>query len=454
MIGAAVASCAAIMLTGLRGRAQNRSNSAMPRYVLLEHEAVVAQTSQVVTEGSVDFAAWSPDGRRVIAFRTDATKVRPDLQSLEAPPVEISVVLWNLATRHGLTVWKHNGPPPSDGHFTTGRLSWLPGTQTALLPLEWLERSLQPDAQGTQQIVETPHYALLLIDTLRDQAREIPQSSWLPYAISPVRAQIVLHDSKDNTARILDSGGVVGPPLTLPKEPTLNVEWMPNGSALLLQWFEKPAGGAMGAGKLIPRYARMDAVTGAVTQLDKMPVPFTGKASAAVYAGPLHIRRTTQVLSEGAARHRAHPLWLECDTKSDPARTLLCADGTDGQISPRGDAVLYLSQNVAWVAPLSHLPREAFVQALRATAMSNAKQAGLALIMYSQDYDEVLPPSGDVVSPYLKNDDILDGLNYTYGGGPFKDIENPSQTTLGIFPGPGGIAVIYADGHVKWKDKP
>ncbi len=457
--GAAVTGCAALMLMGLRGRAQNRNSSAMPRYVLLEREAVVAQPPQLVSDGRVNFAEWSPDGRRVIVFRAQTLNTRPDPQSLEPPPVEVSLMLWNPTAKHGLTAWKHNGPTPSDGLFATGKLSWLPGTQTALLPIQWLERGMQPDAQGTQQITETPHYALLLIDALRDHVREVPQTAWLPYSISPTKPQIVLHDSKDNTARILDGSGAPGPPLALPKEQNLAVEWMPDGSALLLWWFEKNAGEKAGdsanAAKLIQRFARMDSTTGAVTRLDKMPA-FTGGKAAAVkfYVGPLRVRQTTQILSEGAARHRAYPLWLETDIKGDSERTLLCADAANAQLSPRGDSVLYLSQDAAWVAPLNRVPREAFVQALRAAVISNARQAGLALIMYSQDYDEMLPPSGDVVSPYLKDDAILDGLNYTYSGGALKDIEYPAQTILGTYPGPGGVAIIYADGHVKWNNKP
>ena len=461
--GAAVTICAALMLTGLRGRAQNRGSSAMPRYILLEHEAIVAQPPQLVSEGIVDLAVWSPDGRNVIVLRTGMPDARPDPQNADAQPVEASVVVWNLATRRGLTVWKHRGLlQPEDG-FVPYYLSWLPGTQTLLLPLEWRERNLQTDAQGAQQPVETSHHALMFIDVARNQAREVrTQAGFMPYAVSPTRPQIALHDFDNHTARVLDSSGVFGPVLPLPKSENVSVEWMPDGSGLLLRWHEKPTGekaGTPAAGaagnKLIQRLARMDAATGGLTPLDKLPARIGNKPKAdEVYNGPLRVRQTTQLLNEGASRHRAHPLWLETDTKSDSARTLLCADGAKAQISPRGDAVLYLSQNVAWVAPLTRLPREAFIQSLRALAMRNAKQAATAVMMYSQDYDEMLPSSGDVVSPYLKDDAILDGLNYTYNGGAMKDIENPSQTVLGTYPGPGGTVTIYADGHVKWNNKP
>ncbi len=459
---AAVAGGAAMALTGLRGQAQNRGRSALPHYVWLANEAIVAQPPHVVA-GQVDLAAWSPDGRRVLAVCADIPDARPNAQTLELPPVETSVVLWNLATKRGVTVWKHRSLPPSEERSTVGSLSWLPASQTAVLTLEWLETTQQPDAQNVQKIEVTSHHALLLIDALREQAREVSLPSWLPFVTSPTKPQIVLHDMKEQTARILDSSGVAGPALALPKEPTLGVEWMPDGSALLLHWFEKVAGdkttdktgnAAAIADKEVQRFARMDAATGAITRMDKMPAPLMEKAPrVAVYAGPLHIRQTSQVLSEGAARHHTRPLWLECDLKSEQARTLLCADGVNAQMSPRGDAVLYLSQGVALVTPLAHLPREAFTRTLRDLVLRNAKQAAVSLLMYCQDYDEVFPATADVTSPYLRDDSVLDGLNYTYGGGALKDIGKPSETILGTYPGPGGVAILYADGHVKWKDK-
>ena len=455
LTGAMMMSGAILAMAGFRSRAQNGGGSALPRYILLERDAIVAQTSQLVAEGNVELATWSPDGRNVIVLRTDTPDARPDAQNTDMRPVEASITVWNLATKRSLTVWKHRDLLLPQNGFIPFYLTWFPNTQTLLLPLEWRERNPQPEAQGAQKTGEVSHHALLFVDAARNQVREVAQTSFMPYAVSPTRPQIILHDSDSHTARVLDSSGVFGPVLALPKD-NVSVEWMPDGSDLLLRWFEeagdKPAGAA--GNKLRQRLARMDAATGALTPLDKMPARIGNKPkTGSSYSGPLRVRQTTQVLREGAARHRAHPLWLESDTKSDQERTLLCADGTNAQISPRGDAVLYLSQNVAWAAPLTRLPREAFVQALRAVVMTSAKQAGLAMMMYSQDYDEILPASGDVISPYLKDEAILDGLNYTYSGGAMKDIEKPAETILGTFPGPGGIAVIYADGHVKWKDK-
>ena len=47
--------------------------------------------------------------------------------------------------------------------------------------------------------------------------------------------------------------------------------------------------------------------------------------------------------------------------------------------------------------------------------------------------------------------DLFNGFVYTYGGGALKDIDSPTTTETGYVNGPNGKAVIYADGHVKWR---
>ena len=86
--------------------------------------------------------------------------------------------------------------------------------------------------------------------------------------------------------------------------------------------------------------------------------------------------------------------------------------------------------------------------------MSNAKQAALALIMFANDTDDTYP-SQDVdlrgkLGPYLKDPSLLDKFTYTFAGGSANSIDRPAETQIGYVSGPGGRAVAYADGHVKW----
>lgn len=91
---------------------------------------------------------------------------------------------------------------------------------------------------------------------------------------------------------------------------------------------------------------------------------------------------------------------------------------------------------------------------VRTEIISRAKQAALALIIFASDNDDNLPGKEDwrdKIFPYSKNRSVIDMFNYTLGGGNLKQIENPSQTELGHMAGPGGRAIAYADGSVRWK---
>jgi prepilin-type processing-associated H-X9-DG protein len=114
------------------------------------------------------------------------------------------------------------------------------------------------------------------------------------------------------------------------------------------------------------------------------------------------------------------------------------------------------------VLPLLRLPKEQFTQAQnaarRAALISNAKQLGLGVMMYAQDNNEILPAPGssfqDLIMPYVKNESLFSGFVYEHSGGPLSAISDPSKTRLGYVPGPGGRAILYADGHVIWEPDP
>ena len=64
----------------------------------------------------------------------------------------------------------------------------------------------------------------------------------------------------------------------------------------------------------------------------------------------------------------------------------------------------------------------------------------------------------DAAGPYLKNPSVFEnpgtgdnGFVYSYGGPTgLAQITSPATTQLGYVSGPGGRAIIWADGHVTW----
>lgn len=141
---------------------------------------------------------------------------------------------------------------------------------------------------------------------------------------------------------------------------------------------------------------------------------------------------------------------------------LVTPNGDQATISPRGDYVAYVSDGIAVVRPLFHMPKEVYLSALEASkrtvAISNAKQVATGLIIYASDYDDNYPSNkGDWKSklePYLKNNSLMQDFVYVFGGGSMATIASPATTILGYIEGPGGRAVAYTDGHVKWIPNP
>lgn len=113
---------------------------------------------------------------------------------------------------------------------------------------------------------------------------------------------------------------------------------------------------------------------------------------------------------------------------------------------------------MAIVRTLTKVDRKAYDAALLAEAIretvQRAKQVAVGLMIYAADYEDNLPANdGDINSklgPYLKNNELLSGFTYTFGGGSLVDVERPAETEIGYIDGPGGRAAIYADGHAKW----
>ena len=104
--------------------------------------------------------------------------------------------------------------------------------------------------------------------------------------------------------------------------------------------------------------------------------------------------------------------------------------------------------------------------ALKTESESNLKQAGLATLMYSQDYDEKMPPTTSpkewkaAVYPYIKSESVFlsPKTKEPYLVNPYlskKSITNvaaPADTPLAWEASPwedGSRCVLYLDGHVK-----
>jgi len=204
--------------------------------------------------------------------------------------------------------------------------------------------------------------------------------------------------------------------------------------------------------KAAVRWWSVDPETGAAREIERPPAPVRVERPSA-----LKVAATDQAVQSGEARATVRLLWLESGGPQGPDRSLLCADGDWGQVSPDLKHILWSARGAAWIAQVTPVPldryREMRDEAQRVAAMSRGKQAALATMMYVQDHDEVLPSPEQMpaaVLPYLKDAAVIEGFVYALQGGKMGDYRSPATTPMGHIPGPGGRAVAYLDGHVEW----
>ncbi|MFN3729029.1 MAG: hypothetical protein ACK4XJ_04885 [Fimbriimonadaceae bacterium] len=190
---------------------------------------------------------------------------------------------------------------------------------------------------------------------------------------------------------------------------------------------------------------------------------------AALYAGPteaMHdfitlpagpIKGNWTVVERGAARAAGQSFWLTSQHKGKEVSTLVTPFAQSAEIAGSGTAVAYANAEGCFVRDVYAFDNDVADHIAREAAMDHAKQVGLALLMYAADYDDTLLPGSDleVVLPYVKNRESLDRFVFTFSGTRnMRDIQSPSETVLGYVPGPGGRAIVHADGSVRWRPDP
>ena len=134
--------------------------------------------------------------------------------------------------------------------------------------------------------------------------------------------------------------------------------------------------------------------------------------------------------------------------------------------SLKGIRPFNLQQEIGGSAKTAEATAEAAVVARNSSSLSNLKQLGLGMMMYAQDYDEVLPPMKDAATmkkslmPYVKSEQIFispitkDAYrpNPILSGKKLAHIANPAAM-VSIYeasPAPDGTrGVAFVDGHAK-----
>jgi hypothetical protein len=394
----------------------------------------------------------------------EAHPVTPPLAPVK-PQSEVSLILWDMRTRKSTVLWR--GASNTEQMVAIHRAAWVPRTpDMALVQIVTVPPNSNDFAEGQSRILRVDARA----GTAKTLAVGAANEHLLVSETQPVAAltNAALIPNKAGMVRLLRLDSGLGRSFPTPENARIGM-WLPDGRRLFgHRTVRQPDGKA----REIVFLLHTD--TGVVTELqDRKELRALLTAPEAEdlepQLPPLRIvPGNGKVNAPGGATTDLRPLWLSGVEKDAEGAALLTPDGENPRMLRQ--AALFYRQGALYAAPVEKMDRTAYEklrrEVLRRQVMNNAKQIGLAMMMYAQDYDENFPPNGDAVRdqilPYLKNDNVfLDpetgrlGFSLaSYANTGLASFESPATTPLGYLTGPGGRAIIYVDGHVRWEDTP
>lgn len=438
----------------------------IPPYVTSGESVYLLMPPQPIVGDAATSVSWSPTGRFVLVRRSSRDTAQ-DLKNLTGGRpvtghVESSYVIYDLAKQKSSVIWKSDDPS-----VRVEQSAWLVGSDrlafTVTEPLRTVDPTRPKPTRETMYLTDAAAGQTSVV-VRQDQ---IGGSPFIAFDASPMTdvAVVSVGEVDRNAATAAPtSGTVVEASRSTPtyrhyllrSDGSLSSQLKVEADAFLSDWRADDGSPVFASyyrndqGRFSVKASVVDLKTGRIESVEK------------VQGWRKQERNQPIFVQVGASKGTRGPVAAELASLGDGSKALIAADASSAVLAPDLSAIAYISDGVALVRPVLQLPKSAFLQAVvvaeRERAVKNAKQAGLAMSMYGQDYDETLPGQGfdmrDILSPYMKNPKALGDLVYTFSGGMYKDQKDPAGTELGYIPGPGGKAMIYLDGHVVWIPDP
>jgi hypothetical protein len=396
----------------------------------------------------VTWAQAAPKGRYILCERRKLPVVLPD-PDITPPPAEVSLILWDTKTRKASTPWRFSETQEQRVGTYLGK--WLSPT-VALVA----QTQTGVDAQGNRLVKSS----LLIVNCGAGTIQTIPvlSPSTEPVGVytNPVQPLIIITCYSQfgqvvgELILLRTSGQKVAQkafsPFGMPEG------WSTDGKRFYLSSSDKKAN---------QQTWRAVDLNLNVTPLSEAPKDIYREEKTTPESLPIRAVEQGATLTVGSRSEKLPSLWLESAERVPAVRVAAELDPASGLLLPDLSAVAYRYQSALYVKPLISLEKTAYDDLLRRTEhlrlLSSSKQVGLALIMYAMDNKENFPAAGsnlsELILPYLQNGDLLKGFQFTYTGpSEIGKIEKPAEAVLGYFDGPGGRAVVYADGHARWED--
>ncbi len=445
-----------VLVAGAWGQAED----TMLATLFTPKEAVFVLLPELAVAPHVDQYVWSPDGRYLLAIRVDAPRI--DLRAIAAgqpglpvdsPPA--SLVLYDLSRHESATLMNF----PNDGRslyqmgFTkTPGVAYVLATRTPTRAADGQElaarlRHILVRVSGADRKATAVAELRLQDVGMSPQLLVAPVSTVAVVHGTPVEPSeqgepLIAYDSSGN--RVASHMGGAG------KAGLGPFVWSADGARLYAR--TQPYG---------PNSAK-ELIAFTAPRLEESKITGQPALYKEAESPDLALRTAAQRMTLDGVTKETSSLWLCSKEPSELSRALIGSSCWSGRLAPNGGAVAFVAQGAVYVRPIVRADKAAVLKAKeaaeRAMALSDAKQIGLGLLMYAADSDQLLPDPAsfaESVQPYLKNGSMLDRFHYTYQGDrDINKIGNPATTELGYMDGPGGRAVLYADGHVIWVPNP
>jgi prepilin-type processing-associated H-X9-DG protein len=441
--------CATALLL-LSSRAQFNAQDPIRSFAVTDDAAYLMLEPNFVCNGEVGDFIWSQDGKLLAVERSARNFKASDMaaaltgQQIDPDKLDsrLEVYVWNQETNSSKLLWTVRGPSRIES------LEWMYGNEYLIATLQDPDSSHRVLAISVKTLATTT-----LLTSWNFDFRQMLVSTKAPLAVAL--------ESNDSVGYIhIFRNGHMSDRIPMP-EPRDSLIWGDAGELYCGTSGTKPVVWHQfdfAAGKFV------DVTKGQLHFGAPDPYPILGVENSAssggannglipmsqgVWLRPYFFEKYEALSGTGLPKPVKH--------SPDNQAGLVTSDGFNGSLSPSLEAVAYSHQGTAMVRQIVQVPKSAFYQArdaaMRSLAINKAKQVGLALTMLANDHDDVLPGKDgwqDKILPYVLNKGMIDGFNYTFGGGPESGIDKPADTMLGFVNGPGGRAVVYADGHVKW----
>lgn len=437
-------------------------NSRIPDWIETPKSTFLVLPPTLITDGNVEKAEWATDGKYLLVAERERSHTLDSLlpsfdesgMPKPLPKTPLDLLIWDRKSDQVRKVWSTD-----EKDVWIGAICWLHDSPEVLIALQtvssagnesYLRSGLLAINAGTGET----HW-VAGCDNLADRP-DIEPSPSMPKAVIGVSTYIggpptagvnapATALSSEFKYVAIDANGRVTQ--TAPASFAGHIEWSPDGR----EWYYWTP-----TGRRDRRYYRLLS-NGQSEALESEPAVYVAKETNPdlwVATQPTFVRKRT-------AKKSLFNLWLSSPVSTHHPDAFLTPDGKLAKLSPRDDGVFYVDGGIAKVrvlAKLSDEQRKALVSAVKSALLSQVKQVGLGLMMYGADADDQLPGSGafgDGIMPYLKDGDLLDGFVYTPPGNlNLTQIGSPAETEIGYVDGPGGRAVVYADGHAKWLPSP